>query len=44
MIPVQPGWYLPLQKKIPLRENRFLQGGNGAENTTEKFRQCFGYS
>jgi hypothetical protein len=22
-------------------ENRFLQGGNGAENTKEKSRQCF---
>jgi hypothetical protein len=33
--PVEPGWYLPLQK-IPLAENRFLQAGNGAENTNEK--------
>ncbi len=39
-IPVQPGWYLPLQK-IPLAENRFLQAGKGAENTKEKSRQCF---
>jgi len=37
---VQSGWYLLLQK-IPHGENRFLQGGNGAENTTEKFRQWF---
>jgi len=39
-IPAQPGWYLPLQK-IPLSENRFLQVGNGAQNTKEKSRQCF---
>jgi hypothetical protein len=39
-IPLQPGWYLPLQK-IPLAENRFLQAGKGAENTKEKSRQCF---
>ncbi len=39
-LPVQPDWYLPLQK-IPHGENRFLQVGNGAENTTENFRQCF---
>jgi len=39
-IAVQPGWYLPPQK-IPLAENRFLQAGNGAENTKEKSRQCF---
>ncbi len=39
-IPVQPGWYLPPQK-IPLAENRFLQAGNGAENTKEKSRQRF---
>jgi len=38
--PVQPGWYLP-PRKIPLAENRFLQAGNGAENTKEKSRQCF---
>jgi hypothetical protein len=24
-------------------ENRFLQAGNGAENTKEKSRQCFTY-
>jgi hypothetical protein len=34
-IPEQPGWYLS-QQKIPLAENRFLQAGNGAENTNEK--------
>jgi len=28
-IPIQPGWYLPLQK-IWLAENRFLQGGKGS--------------
>jgi len=39
-IPIQPGWYLPLQK-IRLAENRFLQRGKGAENTKEKSRQCF---
>jgi hypothetical protein len=39
-IPAQPGWYLPPQK-IPLAENRFLQAGKGAQNTNEKFRQCF---
>jgi len=39
-ISVQPGWYLPPQK-IPLAENRFLQAGEGAENTKEKSRQCF---
>jgi hypothetical protein len=39
-IPVQPGCYLPPQK-IPLAENRFLQAGNGAENTKETFWQCF---
>ncbi len=39
-IPVQPGWYLPLEK-IPLAANRFLRGGRGAENTKEKSRQCF---
>ncbi len=37
---VEPGWYLP-PRKIPLAENRFLQAGNGAENTKEKSRQCF---
>jgi hypothetical protein len=26
---------------IPLAENRFLQAGNGAENTKERSRQCF---
>ncbi len=36
-IPVQPGWYLPLQK-IPQSGNSFLQVGKGAENTKEKFR------
>jgi hypothetical protein len=36
-IPVQPGWYL-LPQKILLAEYRFLQAGNGAENTTEKFQ------
>ncbi len=36
-IPIQPGWYLPSQK-IPLDENRFLQAGNGGENTTEKIK------
>jgi hypothetical protein len=41
-IPVQPGWYLPLQK-IQLAENRFLQAGKGAENTKEKSRQCFAW-
>jgi hypothetical protein len=39
-IPVQSGCYLPPQK-ILLAENRFLQVGKGAENTKEKFRQCF---
>jgi len=39
-IPVEPGWYLPLQE-IPLAENRFLQAAAGAENTKEKPRQCF---
>jgi hypothetical protein len=39
-IPVQPGWYILLQK-IPLAENRFLQAGKGAENTKEKFWQSF---
>ncbi len=41
-IPVKPGWYLPPQK-IPIAENRFLQAGKGAENTKEKFRECFIY-
>jgi len=41
-IPVQPGWYLPLQK-IHLAENRFLQVGKEAENTKENSRQCFTY-
>jgi hypothetical protein len=36
-IPIQPGWYLPPQK-ISLAENRFLQAGNGAENTKEKIQ------
>jgi hypothetical protein len=36
-IPIQPGWYLPLQK-IPLAENRFLQAGIGAKNTKEKIQ------
>jgi len=36
-IPVHPGWYLPPQK-IHRAENRFLQTGNGAENTKEKSR------
>ncbi len=36
-IPVQPDWCLPRQK-VPLAENRFLQAGNGAENTKEKFQ------
>jgi hypothetical protein len=27
--------------KIPLDENRFLQAGNGDENTKEKSRRCF---
>jgi len=36
-IPVQSAWYLPRQT-IPLAENRFLQAGNGAENTKEKSR------
>jgi hypothetical protein len=36
-IPVQPGWYLPLQK-IPLAQNRFLHAGKEAENTKEKSR------
>jgi hypothetical protein len=41
-IPLQPGWYLPPQKKLPLAENRFLHAGKGAENTKEKkSRQCF---
>ncbi len=39
-VPVEPGWYLPLQM-IPLAENMFLQAGKGAENTKEKSRQCF---
>ncbi len=34
------GWYL-LSPKIPLDENRFLQAGNGAENTKEKSRRYF---
>jgi len=38
--PVEPGWYLPPQK-IPLAGNRFLQAGNGVENTKQKSRQCF---
>jgi hypothetical protein len=38
----QRGWYLS-PPKIPLAENRFLQTGNGAENTKEKSRQCFTY-
>jgi hypothetical protein len=41
-IPLQPGWYLPPQKKLPLAENRFLQAGKGSENTKEKkSRRCF---
>jgi hypothetical protein len=40
--PVQPGWYLP-PRKIPLAGNRFLEAGNGAENTKEKSRQSFIY-
>jgi hypothetical protein len=36
-IPVQSGWYLPVQK-IPLAENRFLQAGKRAEITKEKFQ------
>jgi len=39
-IPVWLGWYLPPQG-ILLAENRFLQAGNGAENTKEKSKQCF---
>ncbi len=39
-IPVQPGWYFPLQK-IRLAENKFFQAGKWAENTKEKSRQCF---
>ncbi len=39
-IPVQLGWYLPLQKVL-LAENRFLQAGKGAENTKENFWQPF---
>jgi hypothetical protein len=39
-IPIQLGWYLPPQK-IPLAEKRFLQASKGAQNTKEKFRQCF---
>jgi hypothetical protein len=39
-IPVQPGWYLQLQKIRPA-ENTFLQAGKGAENTKEEFRLCF---
>jgi hypothetical protein len=39
-IPIQPGRYLP-QWKTPLDENRFLQAGNGPENTKEKSRWCF---
>ncbi len=39
-IPIQPGWYFPLQKVL-LAKNRFVQGGKGAENTKEKSRQCF---
>ncbi len=39
-IPVESGWYLPVQK-IPLAENRFLQAGKRTENTKEKSRQCF---
>jgi hypothetical protein len=39
-IPVQLGWYLPLQK-IPLAENTFLQAGQRADNTKEKSRECF---
>jgi hypothetical protein len=31
---------LPLHK-IPLAENRFLQGGKRAGNTKENSRQCF---
>jgi len=38
--PVQPGWYLP-PRKIPLAENRFLQAGNGAENTKENPGSAF---
>jgi hypothetical protein len=36
-IPIQPSWYLPLQK-ILLAENMFLQAGKGAENTKEKIQ------
>jgi hypothetical protein len=39
-IPVQPGWYLPLQKNL-LAGNKFIQAGKGAENRKEKSRQCF---
>jgi hypothetical protein len=41
-IPASVAWYLS-PPKIPLAENRFLQTGNGAENTKEKSRQCFTY-
>ncbi len=37
---VEPGWYLPPQKR-PLDENRFRQAGKGAETTQENSRQCF---
>jgi len=41
-IPVQPGWYLPLQKNL-LAGNRFIQAGEGAENTKEKSRHLYAF-
>jgi len=37
-IPLQPGWYLPLQKNPLAENNRFLQARKGAENTKEKIQ------
>ncbi len=34
-------WLYLRPQKIALAENRFLQGGKGAQNAKEKFRQCF---
>jgi hypothetical protein len=39
-IPVQRGWYLPLQRILLVR-NKFLQVGKRIKNTKEKSRQCF---
>jgi hypothetical protein len=34
-------WNQQMAAEDPLAQNRFLQGGKGAENTKEKSRHCF---